>query len=106
MLLSDSIISTRKAIKASSTYNNWQPSNAVDGWIRTNDPDVCLCCAASQAETDPWLKLDLGDTYFITLIQLYGRTDGTPSGRKLILSFTKLTFVNRTLSEIDEKYNW
>ena len=103
LLLSDSVISTRKAIEASSTYNNWKPTNAVDGLIRTNDPDVCLCCAATQPETNPWLKLDLGDTFFITLIQLYGRTDSTPTGRKFfIYIYSKLTFVSRKLSAIDE----
>ena len=85
-MITDSVISTRKAIEASSTYNNCQPSNAVDGLIRTNDPDVCLC-AATQAETDPWFKLDLGDRFFITLIKLYGRTDGNTTGRKLIRKF-------------------
>ena len=88
LLITDSIISTRKTISASSTSKNWQPSNAVDGVIRTNDPNVCLCCAATQAGTDPWLKLDLGDTFFITFIKLYGRTDRTPSPRKFIIKIS------------------
>ena len=68
------ILSRNKEVKSSSTFaSKWVPSRVVDVDLRT-DADDCNCCSATLNQLEPWFELDIGKSYKIHQIDVYGRT--------------------------------
>ena len=59
----------------SSLYTGGDWSHATDG--NTDGDWYDGGCASTDRDTNPWLLLDLGDTYTVGAMRIYNRVDGT-----------------------------
>jgi hypothetical protein len=73
-------------MSSTSNYNvpetSWNSSNAVDN-VYLGDPNTCRCCASTLGTESPWIQLDLGRIYRVSVIKIFGRFD---EGVRLIFS--------------------
>lgn len=77
----DITVAYNKTAVLSSEYNeNHKASHAIDG-IKICPNSMLL--AGAKYSVQPWLMIDLEDTFYIQKIVVYGRTDG--HGRNVIL---------------------
>jgi len=71
-------------VNSGTVYSAWPKENVIDGNV--GGADGCRCCAAFEKSSPNWVELVFTQTYTISKIVVYGRTD-KPGER---MSFTDM----------------